>query len=163
MNVIQLSNVSAVIADTTSNNRVCFASTQEACCCFYSNMSLLDATNKQYKEELESLIDSGRYDTADNFTVVLQPFQTSIVFNEVNGQRDLSHFAIDCFHLSAEGNRNFALGLWNNMLQRKGEKSKVLSLPVNEIACPTDENPYFYTAQNSSKMIIIANYYYRIS
>ncbi len=110
-----------------------------------------------YKEELESLIDSGRYDTADNFTVVLQPFQTSIVFNEVNGENDLSHLEIDCFHLSAEGNRYFALGLWNTMLQRNGEKGKILSLPVSEVACP-DENQYFYTAQNSSKMIIIANY-----
>ena len=126
---------------------------------FQFSRSQVENVNRQLREDLESLIDSGRYDTADNFTVVLQPFQTSIVFNEVNGQRDLSHFAIDCFHLSAEGNRNFALGLWNNMLQRKGEKNKVLSLPVNEIACPTDENPYFYTAQNRSKLDdVIANY-----
>jgi len=40
-----------------------------------------------------------------------------------------------------------ATGLWNNMLQPKGQKATTWTLG-EEIACPSEENPYIYTNKN---------------
>lgn len=66
-----------------------------------------------------------RYDTRDDFTVVVQPFldETQIPRNP-DGSVDRSYFAPDCFHLSGKGHSASAVGLWNNMLEPVGKKSK---------------------------------------
>jgi phospholipase B1 len=89
------------------------------------------------------LIASGRYDTKEDFTVVLQPFMKkmkppttvsisfseflrnginfinflfSILLKKVFGTPDYSYFAPDCFHLSAKGHQAAAIELWNSMV-----------------------------------------------
>ena len=81
--------------------------------------------------------------------MVLQPFLSSVRFQMNEGQADLSVLASDCIHLSPDGNRQMAIALWNNMLQRVGQKTSTSVLPVTDISCPTDQHPYFYTAKNS--------------
>ena len=159
VNVVQLFNITAVTDTILSNEEegpVCRIFGMAICPCFYSDREQFTRFNEQYQEKLEALIASGRYDTRDNFTAVLQPFfQTSFVFREVDSQPDLSNMAVDCTHLSPRGNRNLALGIWNNLLERVGEKNQVFTDPIDEINCPTDTNPYFYTSKNSRKLLAL--------
>ena len=57
----------------------------------------------RYHEALLDLIDSGRYDTRDDFTIVIQPFMalTKIPYKKKN-IIDFTYFAPDCFHFSGE-------------------------------------------------------------
>ena len=109
-----------------------------------------DSITQQYQDNLQSLIDSGRYDQSNSYTVVLQPFLTNIEFFGDSGV-GVEILAVDCSHLSPTGNRAAAIGLWNNMLQRVGEKSSTLRAPV-ELSCPTNEDPFLFTTQNSSEL-----------
>lgn len=64
---------------------------------------LLVNYTKEYRRLSNELIDSGRYDTTEDFNVVIQPFMRD--FNPPrldNGQVDLSYFAPDCFHFAAK-------------------------------------------------------------
>jgi len=105
----------------------------------------------EYRNLTAELVNSGRYDQRDDFTVVLQPFlhefDTPI---KPNGKRDFTFLAPDCFHFSAKGHSTVATGLWNNMLQPVGEKRT--NVDVKEpFRCPTEEHPYFFTKKNSIK------------
>ena len=58
---------------------------------------------RNYTMLTEQLVSSGRYDTGNNFTVVLQPFYREYVAPRLpDGKVDLSWFAPDCFHFSAK-------------------------------------------------------------
>lgn len=103
-----------------------------------------------YYKLTRELVESGRYDKSDDFTVVLQPF-----FEDFKPPRlpdtsiDFSYLAPDCFHFSPKGNALAAVGLWNNMLEPVGKKAKTVG--VNEkLKCPTKEHPYLFTAKNSN-------------
>jgi len=49
------------------------------------------------------LIDSGRYEERNDFTVVIQPFMSKTELpNEDEDTIDFSYFAPDCFHLSGK-------------------------------------------------------------
>lgn len=94
---------------------------------------------------MRQLIDSGRYDTHKNFTVVLQPFMRDVYLPRLavradtpetflllvtwnvnihshlflllkDGRPDRSYFAPDCFHLSQKAHTLMARALWNNMV-----------------------------------------------
>ncbi len=89
-----------------------------------------------YQESTKNLIDSGRYDTTEDFTVVVQPFMSDMappqlviqvgfsltffkfIFPDfkANGNPDYSYFAPDCFHFSSKGHTQAAIELWNNMV-----------------------------------------------
>eukprot|EP00731_Ephydatia_muelleri_P038255 Em0695g1a len=88
---------------------------------------------------LENLISSGKYDTSDDFTVVIQPFPSGIELPYKNGEPDKSYFAPDCFHFSTKGHKEMAVGLWNNMLQPVGQKSTDWTLN-QAIICPSAKN-----------------------
>ena len=69
-----------------------------------------------YTNLTRALAESGRYDTKDDFTVVLQPFFTDFLAPRLdNGKVDLSYFAPDCFHFSlkAHGNKIKILYTYN--------------------------------------------------
>lgn len=67
--------------------------------------------------QLQELIDSGIYDTRDDFTVVIQPFlRDSVLPYTEDGQVDATYFAPDCFHFSDIGHAMGAINLWNNMV-----------------------------------------------
>jgi phospholipase B1 len=63
----------------------------------------LDEYVPRYHQILIDLVDSGRYDGRDDFTVVIQPFlaKTQIPFKD-NHKVDFSYFAPDCFHFSGK-------------------------------------------------------------
>ncbi|XP_034777156.2 phospholipase B1, membrane-associated [Acipenser ruthenus] len=114
-------------------------------------LKTLSDLNRDYQRVTRELVDSGRYDTQDNFTVVLQPF-----FREVqipllpDGRADRSYFAPDCFHLSQKAQSQIARTLWNNMLQPIGNKSTSQNLAVAVIlSCPTQDDPFLRTYRNS--------------
>ncbi|XP_006820484.1 phospholipase B1, membrane-associated-like [Saccoglossus kowalevskii] len=104
---------------------------------------------KEYQRVTHELIDSGRYETSDDFTVVVQPFleETTLPLDE-NGDPDKSYFAKDCFHFSEKGHATAAVNLWNNMFEPVGLKSRVFN-PEADVYCPTQDVPYFYTSKNS--------------
>jgi phospholipase B1 len=78
---------------------------------------LLDMTKKIH-QNLIALVNSRRYDTDDQFTVVVQPFMKDASPPLTpEGLADESFFAPDCFHFSAKGHALAAIGLWNNMVR----------------------------------------------
>ncbi|RXM37306.1 Phospholipase B1, membrane-associated [Acipenser ruthenus] len=104
------------------------------------------------KRVTRELVESGRYDTRDDFTVVLQPF-----FREVqipllpDGRPDSSYFTADCFHLSQKTQSQIARALWNNMLQPVGNKSTFQNLTTAvSLSCPTQADPFLRTYKNSN-------------
>ena len=162
VNLVQLSNIDDNMRDTTRNmtyGPTCASFYEEACpCSSFGANSIGDEfveTLLQYRQNIESLINSGRYDdSVGNFTVVLQPLLTSIEFSmEHSGETDLSSVAVDCQHFSAKGSAEIARALWNNMLQRVGEKTTILKQPYTEITCPTDVEPYFFTSKSSHYVV----------
>jgi phospholipase B1 len=73
-------------------------------CCAYPSDADREALAKyipEYKGRLIDLINSGRYDTKDDFTVVIQPFMADTPLPRTpSGDPDYSYFAPDCFHFS---------------------------------------------------------------
>uniref|UniRef100_A0A4W5MWQ8 Si:ch211-214p16.3 n=1 Tax=Hucho hucho TaxID=62062 RepID=A0A4W5MWQ8_9TELE len=70
-----------------------------------------------FQRGLHELVESGRYDTHNNFTVVLQPFLRDIIIPVTeDGRPDRTYFSPDCFHLSQKAQTRMARGLWNNMI-----------------------------------------------
>ena len=65
-----------------------------------------------------------RYDTRDDFAVVIQPFftNTKAPLMPDNHTVDMSYFAPDCFHFSEKGHKAAALALWNSMIEPVGKK-----------------------------------------
>lgn len=118
------------------------------------SLALRDLTHA-YQNATESLIASGRYNTRDDFTVVIQPFfkhtEPPVMANDPNSV-DMSFFSADCFHFSGKGQGAAALSLWNNMCEAVGEKQEYwhLNQPFH---CPGSKelgnHTYFQTGMNS--------------
>jgi len=53
-----------------------------------------------YLKELKKLVGSGRYDTREDFTVVLQPTLIDADLPRIRGSIDVSFLAPDCFHFA---------------------------------------------------------------
>ncbi|KAJ4938911.1 hypothetical protein JOQ06_028377 [Pogonophryne albipinna] len=116
-----------------------------------SELKKVNEFNEAYQLSMRELIDSGRYDTHDNFTVVLQPFLREIYLPKLeDGRPDRSYFSPDCFHLSQRAHTLMAKGLWNNMLEPVGNKTfrQDFSAAI-DLKCPSETNPFFRTAVNS--------------
>lgn len=160
VNLVQLGDINSLqreIIRNTTSAQTCRSFFAFVCqCSAFGPDSIgdqFDTILMEYQQNLRDLVGSGRYDVSDDFTVVLQPFLSTTVFQETGGETDISSFAADCSHLSATGNRDLANSLWNNMFERVGEKSSTNMLPVTEITCPSDDQPFFFTARNSSKCV----------
>uniref|UniRef100_A0A1I8ITW1 Phospholipase B1, membrane-associated n=1 Tax=Macrostomum lignano TaxID=282301 RepID=A0A1I8ITW1_9PLAT len=93
---------------------------------------------KDYQRLLNELIDSGRYDTRDDFTVVNQPFLRDSQPPRINGEIDFDFFAPDCFHFGVRGHSAAGKGLWNNMLEPVGQKTTNWD-PAGSFSCPTQK------------------------
>jgi len=105
---------------------------------------------KAIQDGLNQLVNSGYFDGRDDFTVVAQPFMTTMKPpKNSNGKYDLSFFAPDCFHLSQKGHQTAALELWNNMFEPVGAKSTNWIQFEKNVRCPTFTSPYIYTSKNS--------------
>nr|XP_033793551.1 phospholipase B1, membrane-associated [Geotrypetes seraphini] len=108
--------------------------------------------NRAYQHNTWKLIDSGRYDSREDFTVVLQPFSSTLqIVHLQDGRPDVSFFAPDCFHLSQKSHSQFSRAFWNNMLQPLGKKTDNLHFSANlTLGCPTQNDPFLRTYKNSN-------------
>ncbi|KAM3861027.1 phospholipase B1, membrane-associated-like [Diretmus argenteus] len=108
--------------------------------------------NRGYQRILNELVESGRYDTRSDFTVVVQPFLREINVPKLpNGRPDRSYFSADCFHLSQKSQTLMARSLWNNMLEPLGNKTEEEGFSAEiGLKCPSETSPYVRTYQNSN-------------
>nr|XP_057947324.1 phospholipase B1, membrane-associated [Doryrhamphus excisus] len=108
--------------------------------------------SRAYQHAMRELVDSGRYDTHDNFTVVLQPFFREVFLPTLeDGRPDRSYFTPDCFHLSQRAHTLMARALWNNMLEPVGNKTFTQDFMAGfDLKCPSQAVPFFRTAANSN-------------
>ncbi|KAM4625850.1 phospholipase B1, membrane-associated-like [Polymixia lowei] len=108
--------------------------------------------NRAYQRAMRELVDSGRYDTHNNFTVVLQPFFREVFLPRLeDGRPDRSYFSPDCFHLSQKAHTLMARALWNGMLEPVGNKTYTQDFTAGiDLKCPSKTIPFFRTAHNSN-------------
>ncbi|NXP21921.1 PLB1 Phospholipase, partial [Scytalopus superciliaris] len=108
--------------------------------------------NKKYQERTRQLVESGRYDTTDDFTVVIQPFITNMEMPKTQeGRPDDSYFAPDCFHFSQKAHSQAARALWNNMMEPLGEKTDNQRIEDEIVLkCPVMAEPFLRTYKNSN-------------
>jgi phospholipase B1 len=137
IDVTRLAPLNGLICDIV-HGLVCKCATDEET----SKMSTI------YQEALNDLISSGRYDTKDDFTVVLQPFFEGVQLPYKDGKPDKTYFAPDCFHFSTKGHMEAAKALWQNMFEPVGGKTSGWDLG-GPLYCPSESNKYFYTKVNS--------------
>ncbi|NWU70328.1 PLB1 Phospholipase, partial [Pterocles burchelli] len=120
--------------------------------------------NRRYQERTRQLVESGRYDTMDDFTVVMQPFLMNVNMPKTQeGLPDSSYFAPDCFHFSQKSHSQGARALWNNMLEPLGEKTDNQKLEDEIVLkCPSEAEPFLRTYKNSNytypKQTPVSNY-----
>jgi len=100
-----------------------------------------------YRRGLEDLVNSGRYETRDDFTVVFQPFMAHAdVPRHDDGNPDLSFFAPDCFHFSAKGHAAAATMLFNGMFEPVNNKDRDIGFHT-KLQCPNKDD-FLATAKN---------------
>ncbi|XP_071834337.1 phospholipase B1, membrane-associated-like [Apostichopus japonicus] len=104
---------------------------------------------RDYQETLQTAIESRMWDDKDDFTASLLPclHESHMPLLE-DGSPDYSYFAPDCFHFSHKAHSGFGAILWNNMMERVGERSEDF-LEVENLKCPSDTFPFLYTNVNS--------------
>ncbi|CAH2071925.1 unnamed protein product, partial [Iphiclides podalirius] len=128
------------------------------CTCFHrggGELADLVRMARQYQKAEVALVESGRYDRREDFTVVVQPFMR--LFNAPAPPRQplplvihRSYITHDCFHFSQKGHALAANLLWNNLLEPVYNKSdNVPPVLLKSFRCPTKEAPFFFTAKNS--------------
>ncbi|KAK2494982.1 hypothetical protein MC885_003702 [Smutsia gigantea] len=116
-----------------------------------AELASLIEVNKKYQEGTHHLVESGRYDTREDFTVVVQPFFEKVDMPKTSeGLPDSSFFAPDCFHFSSKAHAHVASALWNNMLQPVGQKTTRHNFENKiNITCPNQVWPFLSTYKNS--------------
>nr|XP_012643770.1 phospholipase B1, membrane-associated isoform X2 [Microcebus murinus] len=115
-------------------------------------LARLEAFTRAYKSSMRELVESGRYDTREDFSVVLQPFFHSVLLPVLaDGRPDTSFFAPDCIHLSQKFHSQLSRALWVNMLEPLGSKVDTLNLAAEiPLTCPTQNEPFLRTFRNSN-------------
>ncbi len=109
----------------------------------------------EYLMALEELVSSGRYDTHDDFTVVLQPtlVRGRVPYHKprpgAKSQPNVDYLAPDCFHWAQKTHAMIARATWNNLLEPVGLKTLDYDKNV-PFLCPTREFPYLATYRNSN-------------
>uniref|UniRef100_A0A0N5A3S1 Lipase_GDSL domain-containing protein n=1 Tax=Parastrongyloides trichosuri TaxID=131310 RepID=A0A0N5A3S1_PARTI len=118
----------------------------------YTGKQIYDLCNAMQDAE-EGIMTSGKFDTTDDFTVVVQPFFKNSLNPPklANGTVDIAFFAPDCFHFSQKGHAVVASHLWKNMMEPVGNKTITvdLSAPSLPLACPDKNCPFIRTNKNS--------------
>ncbi|XP_037917626.1 phospholipase B1, membrane-associated-like [Hermetia illucens] len=133
----------------------CSLSLPIECSCLFgpkysSHRSLYRQKERNFAKIMENVSFLPEF-TTDNFAVVYQPSlkDSSVFYNK--GKADLKIMAADCLHLSQKGHAVSANALWNNMMQRVGQKSSGLLPLFKEFRCPTKTQPYILTNRNSGR------------
>ncbi|XP_038654996.1 phospholipase B1, membrane-associated-like [Scyliorhinus canicula] len=104
-----------------------------------TQLDKLQSLNRKYQERTHLLVESGRYDTREDFTVVVQPFLEDIeIPRNKDGLPDRTYFSPDCFHFSLKGHSQAARGLWKNLLEPIGMKTANQTFDDHiNISCPS--------------------------
>jgi phospholipase B1 len=95
------------VKDLNSGGFVCQTLHKRTCPCAAfptpEQAKALDVYVGAYQDILIDLVNSGRYDGREDFTVVIQPFmsKTKLPY-KTDHTIDFSYFAPDCFHFSGE-------------------------------------------------------------
>ncbi|XP_053057042.1 phospholipase B1, membrane-associated isoform X3 [Acinonyx jubatus] len=115
-------------------------------------LARLEAITQAYQSSMRELVESGRYDTREDFSVVLQPFFRNIRLPILaDGHLDISFFAPDCIHPSQKFHSQLSRALWANMLEPLGRKTDTLDLMANiSLSCPPQNEPFLRTPRNSN-------------
>jgi len=153
VNLVTLFNI-AQIAALGNNQFICKKAHECFCYCgldttLKSNIRMT-TYNGLYRDYLWDLILSERYDTREDFTVVIQPFFEETTVPVTDGEYDLSYFAPDCFHFSKKGHNTAGRALWNSLFEPFAAKSRLWDLG-EKLVCPSEENPHIWTMKNSPK------------
>nr|XP_061843242.1 phospholipase B1, membrane-associated-like isoform X1 [Nerophis lumbriciformis] len=117
-----------------------------------ANLTALHKTeerNRKYQLALKKLVESKRYDTRPDFTVVIQPFFREFTIPRLPDGRPDHSFFTDCLYLSQKAQTQIARALWNNMLEMPGKKTIIQDLSTDiELKCPNKTSPYIGTYRN---------------
>ncbi|NXD08751.1 PLB1 Phospholipase, partial [Nothocercus nigrocapillus] len=116
------------------------------------NVTMVREATRAYQLGIRELVESGRYDTHENFTVVVQSFlKNPKIPVHQDGNPDISYFAPDCFHPSQKGHSQLARALWNTMFQPVGQKTDSFDFTSSiTLHCPTQNIPFLGTSRNSN-------------
>ncbi|XP_051908474.1 phospholipase B1, membrane-associated-like isoform X2 [Hippocampus zosterae] len=117
-----------------------------------TSLEKLEQLNRQYQLMINQLVESKRYDTRPDFTVVVQPFFREIIVpRRPDGHPDRSYFSADCFHLGQKAHTQMARSLWNNMLEPLGNKTSRQDFGIDvQLKCPSKASPFIRTYHNSN-------------
>ncbi|XP_064504502.1 phospholipase B1, membrane-associated [Pseudopipra pipra] len=120
------------------------------------NLTMVREATRAYQLGIQRLIESGRYDTHENFTVVIQPFLQNVEIPlGQDGHPDVSYFSPDCFHPSQKGHSQLAKALWNAMLQPVGQKADSFDFAADIVlGCPAQDKPFLGTYKNSNYTLV---------
>ncbi|XP_043206266.1 phospholipase B1, membrane-associated-like, partial [Amphibalanus amphitrite] len=154
INLVPVVDVS-VLMDVKGKNLPCQIADNVLCPCLFGKKRLGKRAMRHmvtgYQNAVIQLVESGRYDTREDFTVVIQPFNVEsklpMVGSQFGMRADPTFMSADCFHLSQRGHSLMAQALWNNMLEPVGHKSWDWRI-MGGLRCPTDSNPFFTTRMN---------------
>ncbi|XP_059972914.1 phospholipase B1, membrane-associated [Mesoplodon densirostris] len=115
-------------------------------------LARLEAVTRAYQSSMRELVESGRYDTREDFSVVLQPFFYNIQLPILaDGRPDVSFFAPDCLHPNQKFHSQLSRALWVNMLEPLGKKTDTLDLTTDiPLPCPAQNEPFLRTPRNSN-------------
>ncbi|KAF6018534.1 PLB1 [Bugula neritina] len=151
VNFVQIFDVNKIRKMMVSDDRCAHALGVAGCSCpLESDGSEMTTLSQEYTRAVEDLISTGKYDSKDDFTVVIQPFLHNMTMPRLpSGKYDLSYFAPDCFHLSSKGHGTAGISLWDNMMQPLSAKQTDISDSDTPI-CPTTE--YIPTRKNGANM-----------
>ena len=140
VNMVTIFDISFV-RKLSADSPICRLAHTCFCPCGLKNPLEAFRASRKYIQLVTDLVASGRCNSRQDFTVVVQPFFEDIQPPKVDGKIDLSFFAPDCFHLSQRGHNAAGRALWNNMFETKKTKPNTFdnSTPIK---FPTEENPY---------------------
>ena len=119
------------------------------CPCFAgTNSDKIAATQKainEYNDIMASLVDEFNAKTGADQAFVIQPFLVGFELPSGNAGKAYLCTA-DSFHPSPLGHALFGTGLWNNMIEPVGAKSRLSTSTT--IKCPTDAD-FIYTPKST--------------
>jgi len=137
VNLVEIFDISPIAGLGT--NFVCSLVHSVVCSCGHGDNADtvgISSLSKEYQKAVQELVESGRYDGTDDFTVVNQPFfRDTVPPARFDGTPDLSYFAPDCFHFSEKGHNSAGKGLWNNIVSPIGKKRTTWGL-TDALQCP---------------------------
>lgn len=116
---------------------------------FQKNQKRYAEIIQEWKDKVAEVVNRDEFNN-ENFTVNLQGFVTKLDFPHDSEATNFSYMSVDCFHLSQKGYALATNALWNNMLERNGNKTKNWNWKSPyKFLCPSEENPFLRTRVNS--------------